>query len=166
MQKRFNGMEPRVTDSAFVSEISYLVGDVTVGEDASIWPFVCLRGDVGPTAVGQKSNIQEFTMLHDADVGESVTVGHNVVIDRASVDDLSLVGISSTLLPGSEIGSNCIIAAGTVVRENQTIPDEHIAYGVPADIEPLNEGQRERISKVFSEYVELKEQYRAAGQFE
>ena len=93
MEREVMGESPSVADSAFVSELAYLVGDVGVGPDASLWPFVCLRGDGRSTTVGEETNVQEFSMLHGADVGDRVTVGHNVVIDYADIGDDVLVGM-------------------------------------------------------------------------
>ena len=166
MLRTFDGDSPAISESAFVSEMAYLVGDVAVDAEASVWPFVCIRGDYGPTTIGRTTNVQDFTMLHEADLGERVTVGHSIVIDRASVGDRSLIGISSTLLPGSSVGDDCIVAGGAVVREGQEIPDGHLAYGVPAETRPLDEGHREEISWYAEEYLSLASRYRSEGGFE
>lgn len=166
MLRTFDGDSPVISDSAFVSEMAYLVGDVAVDAEASVWPFVCIRGDYGPTTVGRETNVQDFTMLHEAEVGDRVTIGHGVVIDRASVGDHSLIGISSTLLPGSSVGDDCIVAGGAVVREGQEVPDGHLAYGVPAETRPLTAEQREAITWYCDEYVSLASRYREEGGFE
>ncbi|WP_238709544.1 gamma carbonic anhydrase family protein [Natronorubrum halophilum] len=101
MERSVLDLAPEIADSAFVSELAYAVGDITVGERSSLWPFVCLRGDGGPTAVGSETNVQEFSMLHGATIGDRVTIGHNVVIDYATVEDDSLVGMSSTVQKGA-----------------------------------------------------------------
>lgn len=160
MQRAFEQTTPEVAESAFVSEMAYLVGDVTLDEEVSIWPFVCMRGDYGPIAVGAGTNVQDFTMLHEATVGSGVTIGHNVVIDRATVGDDVLVGISSTVLPGATVGDECIVAAGALVREDQDVPDGHMAYGAPAEIRPLDEGHVETIRWYAAEYRELATRYR------
>lgn len=160
MQRLFEETEPTVADSAFVSEMAYLVGDVTIEERASVWPFVCMRGDYGPITVGSETNIQDFTMLHEATIGSGVTVGHNAVVDRATVGDDVLIGMSSTVLPGATVGDECIVAAGSLVREDQEIPDGHMAYGSPAEIQPLSEEQIDEIHWYCEEYLELSERYR------
>lgn len=166
MQKPLNGDNPAVAESAFVSDQSYLIGDVVVGEQASLWPFTCLRGDGGTTVVGSETNVQEFTMLHGAILGDEVTVGHNVVVDYATVEDHSLVGMQSAVLRGATVESNCIVAAGAVVLQDQTIPEGHLAYGAPAQTKPLTDSQRDEISRVHEHYVELGQQYKDAGRFE
>ncbi|MGM0605052.1 MAG: gamma carbonic anhydrase family protein [Halobacteriota archaeon] len=155
MRRTFEGSTPEVAESAFVADLTFLTGDVTIGERASIWPFVCLRGDGGPVAVGNDTNVQEFTTLHGAQLGGEVTVGHGAVVDYATVADHSLVGMQSSILRGATIESNCIVAANAVVRHGQTIPEGHLAYGTPAETRPLTDEQIDEIDRLHREYVEL-----------
>jgi carbonic anhydrase/acetyltransferase-like protein (isoleucine patch superfamily) len=168
MQESIYGVSPVVAESAFVSKMAYLIGDVAVGERSSVWPFVCLRGDESdmPTRVGDECNVQEFTMLHGATLEDEVSIGHNVVVDYATVEEHSLVGMNSAVLRGATVGSNCLVAAGSLVRQGQTIPEGHLAYGVPAETRPLSETQREEISMVHEHYVELGRDYKETGRFE
>lgn len=161
MIRSFGERIPQVPDSAFISEMAYLIGDVTLGERTSMWPFACARGDFKSTTVGDKTNIQEFTMLHGAEIGSRVSIGHGVVIDEAIVGDETLIGISSAVLGDAVVGSNCIVAAGALVRENQEIPDGHIAYGVPAETQPLTDDHRELISWICDEYLGMMERYKS-----
>ena len=161
MMRAFEEHAPRVPDSAFVSEMAYVVGDVTLGERTSVWPFCCLRGDFKPTTVGDETNVQELTMLHGADVGSRVSIGHSVVIDEATVGDETLIGISSAVLGDAVVGSNCIVAAGALVREGQEIPDGHMAYGVPAETQPLTDDHRELISWICDEYLDMMDRYKS-----
>lgn len=163
MERPFERATPDIAESAYVSEMAYLIGDVTIDEDASVWPFVCMRGDYGPITVGEGTNVQDFTMLHEAEIGAGVTIGHNAVLDRTTVGNDVLVGISSTVLPDATIGNECIVAAGSLVREGQEVPDGHMAYGTPAQIQPLSEGHREEIRWYCREYVELAKRYRWDG---
>ncbi|WP_136716971.1 gamma carbonic anhydrase family protein [Halorientalis salina] len=166
MQRSLAATTPETDSTAFVSEMAYLVGDVTVGPNASLWPFVCLRGDSGPTTVGAETNVQEFSMLHGATVGDEVTIGHNVVVDYATVEDHSLVGMSSTVQKGATVESDCLVAAGSLVTEGQTIPEGHLAYGAPAETKPLTDAQRAEIGRVHELYVEHGQQYKEEGHFE
>lgn len=163
MQREVLGASPAVAESAFVSEMAYLVGDVQVGERASLWPFVCLRGDREGVVVGKESNVQEFSMLHGATIGDGVTVGHNVVVDYATVEDRALVGMSSTLQRGAVVESGSIVAPGCVVTEDQTVPEAHVAYGVPASTTPIEDAQQEEIGRVHELYVDHASTYKAAG---
>ena len=160
------GETPVVADSAFVSKLSYLVGDVAVGERASLWPFTCLRGDGGSVTVGDETNVLEFSMLHGADLGDRVTVGHGVVVDYATVEEFSLVGMNSCVLRDATVESGSIVAAGAVVLQEQTVPEGHLAYGAPAQTKPLTEDQRDEIARVHEHYVELSREYKGTGRFE
>lgn len=166
MRRDFDNQSPQVADDAFVSEMAYLVGDVTVQSDASLWPFVCLRGDGRSTRVGTETNVQEFSMLHGADIGDRVTVGHNVVIDYAEIRDDVLVGMQSAVMGGATVESNSIVAAGSIVLTDQTIPEGHLAYGAPAETRPLTDEQRREIVETQEHYVELGREYRATGSLE
>lgn len=166
MRERIFGEEPFVADSAFVSKLSYLVGDVAVGPRSSLWPFVCLRGDGASTTVGEESNVQEFSMLHGATIGNEVTIGHNVVVDYATVEDHALVGMQSAVLRGATVESDSIVAAGAIVLQDQTIPEGHLAYGAPAKTKPLTDDQRDEIARVHEHYVELGRSYKETGRFE
>jgi carbonic anhydrase/acetyltransferase-like protein (isoleucine patch superfamily) len=166
MLRTFRGDSPSTADSAFISEMAYLVGDVTIDAESSVWPFVCIRGDHKQVPVGTKSNVQEFSMVHGADIGDRVTIGHNVTLDFATVGNNSLIGMSSTILKDAEIGSNCIVAAGTVVREEETIPDGHIAYGNPLETKPIEDKHRDRIKIPMEHYVDLGKEVKFEGGLE
>ncbi|RLM53675.1 gamma carbonic anhydrase family protein [Halobellus sp. Atlit-31R] len=163
MQRTFEGAEPVVADSAFVSEMAYLVGDVAVDERASVWPFVCLRGHGTTVEVGAETNVQEFTTLHGASLGDGVTVGHGAVVDYATVEDHSLVGMQSAVMRGATVENHCIVAANAVVLQDQTIPSGHMAYGTPAETRPLTDAQLAQIEETHETYVELAARFRDAG---
>ncbi|WP_299334416.1 gamma carbonic anhydrase family protein [Haloplanus sp.] len=193
MEREVMGESPSVADSAFVSEMAYLVGDVDVGTDASLWPFVCLRGDIRETVVGAGTNVhtvgynyvkifdtpgcrntsrdysrqyQEFSMLHGARVGDRVTVGHNVVIDHADVGDDALIGMSSTVQFDARVESNSLVAAGSLVTEDTVVPEGHLAYGVPAETRELTPEQAAVIEETADHYLKNRRVYKAAGGLE
>lgn len=163
MQRAFEDVEPTVAESAFVSEMAYLVGDVAVGPRASVWPFVCLRGHGTGVEVGEETNVQEFTTLHGATLGDGVTVGHGAVVDYADVGDHCLVGMQSAVMRGATVEEGSVVAANAVVRRDQTIPSGHLAYGTPAETRPLTDDQREQIRETHETYVELAARFRDAG---
>ena len=163
MQRSFEGAEPEVASDAFVSEMAYLVGDVAVGERSSLWPFVCLRGHGTPVEVGAETNVQEFTTLHGATLGDEVTVGHGAVVDYAEVGDHSLVGMQSAVMGGATVEDHCVVAANAVVLQEQTVPSGHLAYGTPAETRPLTDEQRAAIGETHETYVELAARFRDAG---
>ena len=166
MQREVLGESPTVAQSAFVSEMAYLVGDVQVGERSSLWPFVCLRGDREAVVVGAETNVQEFSMLHGAHVGDRVTVGHNVVVDYADIGDDVLVGMSSTVQYGATVESNSLVAAGSLVTEDTVVPAGHLAYGVPAETRELTPEQAAVIEETADHYRENRRAYKAAGGLE
>ncbi|MGQ4557582.1 DapH/DapD/GlmU-related protein [Halobellus sp. GM3] len=163
MQRSFEDWDPDVAESAFVSEMAYLVGDVTVDERASIWPFVCLRGHGTTVSVGAETNVQEFTTLHGASLGDAVSVGHGAVIDYAEVGDHTLVGMQSTVLSGATVGDHCIVAANAVVLHDQHVPSGHMAYGTPAETRPLTDEQLAQIDRTHETYLNLGARFRDAG---
>lgn len=160
MQRSYHGTYPTVHDDAYIWEHTSLIGDVTVGAESSVWPYVCLRGDTSPTTIGARSNIQEFSMIHGATIGDRVTIGHAAVVDYAAIADDVLIGMSSAVMRGATVESNAIVAAGSVVLQGETIPAEHMAYGIPASVKPVSEPQRAEIQRVADHYVELSQEYR------
>lgn len=159
----FEGKEPEIPESAFVSEMAYVVGDVVLREESSVWPFVCIRGDVGQTILGERSNVQDHSMLHKAKVGSDVTIGHHVTVDQAKVQDECLIGINSSVLQGAVVESGSVVAAGAVVREGMTVPEGHMAYGVPADVKPLDDTVSNQIPHYASTYVKNRERWKEDG---
>lgn len=155
--------KPTVPSSAFVSEMAYVVGDVLLGDEVSVWPFACLRGDHQQIVVGEKSNVQDGSVLHAATVGDRVTVGHNVVVDRATIGDDSLVGIGSTVLPGAKVESNCLVAADTTVREGVTVPEGHLVFGSSGESVPLTGEHEEQIQQSWKDYLEFQARFEDAG---
>jgi carbonic anhydrase/acetyltransferase-like protein (isoleucine patch superfamily) len=134
--------------------MAYVVGDVTLGERSSVWPFVCIRGDIGPTTVGEGSNVQDHSMLHEAEIGDGVTVGHNVTVDRSRV------------LRDAVVREGSVVAAGAVVREGQEVPPGSLAYGVPAETHELDEAVREQIPVYAQSYVENRARWKEAGEYD
>jgi carbonic anhydrase/acetyltransferase-like protein (isoleucine patch superfamily) len=166
MIRSLGGETPAVPDSAFVNETAYVVGDVTLGEKSSVWPFVCIRGDIGPTTVGDRSNVQDHSMLHEAEIGDGVTLGHNVTVDQATVEDNCLVGIGASVLRGATVREGSIVAAGAVVREGQEVPPGSLAYGVPAETREIDDTMQEQIPVYAQSYVENRATWKDAGGFD
>jgi carbonic anhydrase/acetyltransferase-like protein (isoleucine patch superfamily) len=128
----FEGEAPTIDDGAYVSRDATLVGDVLVETDASVWPGVVLRGDVGPVRVGVESHVGDNATIHASTLGDRVMVGHGAVLNEATVQDGSLVGFNATLNSRVEVGTGSIIASGTVIPEDAEIPPESFVRGVPA----------------------------------
>ena len=133
------GILPRVSPSARGAENIALIGDVTIGEQVSLWYGCVLRGDVSPIVVGDGSNIQDGCILHGATglptiVGRQVVVGHNAIVHGCTVEDGCLIGMGATLLNGCRIGAESIVGAGALVAENKVIPPRSLVLGVPGRV--------------------------------
>lgn len=101
-------------------------------------------------------------MLHGAELGDRVTVGHGAVVDFARVEDDALIGMNSAVMGGATVESNCVVAANAVVLQDQTVPEGHMAYGTPAETRPLTDEQLAQISATRDHYVDLGRRFRAA----
>jgi carbonic anhydrase/acetyltransferase-like protein (isoleucine patch superfamily) len=135
----FEGAAPTIADEARVSNESTLVGDVTVAANASVWPGVVLRGDIGPVRVGEASHVTDNALLHASVVGDRVMVGHGAVLNEATVGDDALVGFNATINTDVTVGERSLVAAGCVVPEGRDVPPESFVRGVPAQVTPLSE---------------------------
>ena len=133
-----DGIAPQVADSAWVADSAQVIGRVELGEDASVWFGVVIRGDQPePVRIGRRSNIQEACVLH-ADlgqpltVGEDVTVGHQAMLHGCTIGDGTLIGIGAVVLNGARIGRHCLVGAGALVTEGKAFPDGSLIVGSPA----------------------------------
>lgn len=134
----FEGAEPDIDGYAHVSTEATVVGDVTVGPNANVWPGVVLRGDVAPVEIGRESAIGDNAVLHASTVGEKVMVGHGAVLNDTTVEDGALVGFNSTVSDAT-IGARSIVAMGTVVPPGYDVPPDSFVRGMPATVTPLDE---------------------------
>ncbi|ELY52541.1 gamma carbonic anhydrase family protein [Natronolimnohabitans innermongolicus] len=135
----FEGTEPTVDESAAVSRDATLVGDVRVEADASVWPGVVCRGDIGPVRIGRETHVGDNATIHASELADRVMVGHGAVLNEATVEEGALVGFNATINTGSTVGSGSVVAAGTVVPDEYEIPPSSFVRGVPAEITPLEE---------------------------
>jgi carbonic anhydrase/acetyltransferase-like protein (isoleucine patch superfamily) len=128
---------PRVHETAWVADSAEVVGQVELGEHASVWFGVVIRGDSALIRVGRNSNVQDNSVLHADEgtpltIGENVTVGHQVMLHGCTIGDGTLIGIQAIVLNGATIGRNCIVAAGAVVTEGKAFEDGTLILGAPA----------------------------------
>ncbi len=136
--KSVRGFDPIIGNDCYLAENATIVGDVVVGEGCSIWFNAVLRGDVNSIRIGNHVNIQDGSVLHTLyekstiEIGDYVSVGHNVTIHGASVKDYALIGMGSTLLDHAEVGEGAIVAAGALVLAGTKIGDYELWGGVPA----------------------------------
>ncbi|MDQ2919422.1 MAG: gamma carbonic anhydrase family protein, partial [Verrucomicrobiota bacterium] len=127
---------PRIHSSAFVVPTATIIGDVSLGEESSVWYGAVLRGDINRIVIGPRTNIQDNVVVHLSDdhpaiVGELVTIGHSAIIHACTIDDEILIGMGAIILDGAEIGARSIIGANTLVTVGKKIPPGSLVYGSP-----------------------------------
>jgi carbonic anhydrase/acetyltransferase-like protein (isoleucine patch superfamily) len=123
-----------MAQNIYIDATAVIIGDVQIGEGASIWPLAVLRGDEGPVVIGEGSNVQDHAIVHVGKIGKNVTVGHAAVINRATVGDNCIIGMNSSILDNAQIGEECIIGANAVVIAGTIVPPRSIVVGVPGRI--------------------------------
>jgi carbonic anhydrase/acetyltransferase-like protein (isoleucine patch superfamily) len=160
-------LSPDIAASAWVADSARVIGNVSLGDDASVWFGVVIRGDTERIAIGRGSNIQDNSVVHaDAgfpvSVGENVTVGHQAMLHGCTIGDHSLIGIQAVVLNGAKIGSHCLVGAGALVTEGQSFPDGSLILGTPARVvRQLSPEQRQGLEKSAAHYVENARRYKA-----
>lgn len=168
MIRSLNGKTPKIADSVFVSEAAYIIGDVEIDEDSSIWPGAIIRADFGKIKIGKECAIEDNCVLHAAPssliIGDNVHIGHGAVVNCHKIGDRVLIGINSTLLHESEIGNRCIIGANCLILREMKVPDGSFVAGVPGEI--VGEASPQQlwwVTKGSSRYAELAKQYKKQG---
>jgi carbonic anhydrase/acetyltransferase-like protein (isoleucine patch superfamily) len=166
MIRRYQGKTPVIPASCYVDVSAQVIGDVELGEQASVWMNAVLRGDVNSIRVGARSNVQDCAVLHGMRyvypviVGEMVTIGHNATVHGCVLEDEVLVGIGATILNNARVGEGSIIAAGAVVPEQMVIPANSLVVGVPAKIKKtLGDEDRKLILKYANNYLDYTKIY-------
>jgi carbonic anhydrase/acetyltransferase-like protein (isoleucine patch superfamily) len=156
------GRTPVVPASAFVAPTAVVVGDVVLGEDASVWYGCVVRGDVGSITIGARTNIQDGCILHltrgrgALQIGDEVTAGHRAILHGATIHDRCLIGMGAIVLDDSEIGEESLIAAGSVVLERTIVPPRSFVAGIPASVRgPIPPDYLARLRESADHYVLL-----------
>jgi len=161
MIRSYQGKTPVVPPSCYVDQSAQLIGDVELGEQASVWMNAVLRGDVNSIRLGARSNVQDCAVLHGMRylypviVGEMVTIGHNATVHGCVLEDAVLVGIGAVILNNARVGEGSIIAAGAVIPEQMVIPPNSLVAGVPGNIKKtLGDEDRKMILKYAQNYLD------------
>jgi len=164
MIRSFRGTKPRIAASAYIDPGANVIGDVEIGERASIWPCVVLRGDIEPIRVGAETNIQDGAIVHTdkgfpAIIGDRVSVGHAAVLHGCTVGEDSLIGIGACVLTGAKIGRGAVVAAGSLVPEGMEVEPDMLVMGTPAKPRrPVTPEEKVRFQKGVGGYVERGQQ--------
>jgi carbonic anhydrase/acetyltransferase-like protein (isoleucine patch superfamily) len=165
--RTLNGVTPKVAETAWVSEFAYVVGNVEIGEYASIWPGVTIRGD-SPNAIkiGDYVNVQEGSVVHGNGlvIEDHVSVGHSVVVHCDRVGSGSLLGNNSTILNRVKLGEHCLVAANSVVLAGTDIPAKSFVTGVPGQVKrEVTEAQMAAMRRTSEELVKRAKMFRDSG---
>lgn len=170
--RSFEGISPKIADSAFIDENSVVTGNVTIGDDSSVWPCCSVRGDVHSISIGKRTNIQDGSILHvshDSEyapggfkltVGNDVTVGHNVVLHACTIEDECLIGMGSVVLDGSVVQSGAMIGAGSLVPPHKVLEGGYMWLGSPVKrVRELSEKEKSFLKYSAEQYVSLKNRH-------
>ena len=173
MIRTFEGITPVIGASTFIDETAVVIGNVTIGEESSVWPTTVIRGDVNRITIGDRTSIQDGSVLHvnhDADynpggdplsVGSGVTVGHKVMLHGCNIEDRCLIGMSSTILDKVVVESNTIIGAGSLVSPGKVLEGGYLYVGVPArQIRRLTDEELAYLDYAADFYAQLKSRHR------
>jgi carbonic anhydrase/acetyltransferase-like protein (isoleucine patch superfamily) len=164
----YGDASPHVAESAWVAPGAFVIGDVSLGEESSVWYGAVLRGDTEPIRIGARTNVQDGCILHTdpgypAVVGEGCVLGHNAVVHGCEIKDNCLVGMGATILNGAKIGAGSIVAAGAVVPEGREFPPRSLIVGIPAKrLGDVSGEQASDIGRGASRYVERAAAHREA----
>ena len=155
-----DGKAPQLAEGTWVADSAQIIGNVTLGENASVWFGAVLRGDTEPITIGRNSNVQDLSVLHtDVDcpltIGDNVTIGHQVMLHGCTIGDNTLIGIQAVVLNRAKIGRNSIVGAGAVVTEGKEFPDNSLIVGAPAKaIRLLDDAATAKLLQRAQHYVE------------
>ena len=160
---------PQIHESAFVAEGAKIIGDVVLKANSSIWYNSVCRGDINQIIIGERSNIQDNSVIHLENdqgviIGNDVTVGHNAIIHGCTINDGALIGMGAIIMNSAIIGRGAVIGAGAVVKENMNVPELSLVVGVPGKIiKTLSEATFEQNIKWAKKYVRLAEIHQKAN---
>jgi carbonic anhydrase/acetyltransferase-like protein (isoleucine patch superfamily) len=161
----YNGIKPRLNEPVFIADGVRIIGDVSIGQDCSVWYNAVLRGDLAPIQIGRRSNIQDGTIGHvnlnqPLIVGEDVSVGHGAIIHGCTIGRGALIGMGAIILNGAVIGDYALIGAGAVVTENKIIPSHTLSLGSPARVvRELTVDDLNRMKITADSYVQKGKEY-------
>jgi len=168
----FKSILPEINTSAYIDAAACVIGDVVIGADSSVWPMVAIRGDVNSIRIGERSNIQDGSVLHVTHkgplspegnalhIGSDVTIGHGAVIHACTIEDECLIGMGSVILDGAVIQKGAMVGAGSVVAPGKVLPGGYLYLGSPArQVRELNQKEKDFLAYSAQHYVQLKNDY-------
>jgi gamma-carbonic anhydrase len=166
MIRSFNNIFPKVHQTAFVTDDAIVIGDVEIGEDASVWFGSIVRGDVNYIRIGARTNIQDGCVIHVSSrthptiLEEEITVGHRVTLHGCHVERGCLIGIGSILMDGVRVGAQSLVGAGSLLTPGTQVPPRSLVLGSPARVKrELTDDELAFLDRSWRNYVELKAKY-------
>lgn len=163
----YQGIEPRIHPSVFIAEGAQIIGDVEIGAESSVWFNTVIRGDVHYIRIGEKTNVQDNSVLHVTHetyplvIGSGVTVGHGAILHAATIKDYCLIGMGAIVLDNATVGPYSFVAAGSLVLEGFEVPEGVLVAGVPAKIKRvLTDEERRQIVQSAQNYIKYVKSYR------
>ncbi len=170
--RSFENFTPQIDQTVFVDDSAVVTGNVSIGEDSSVWPCCSIRGDIHTITIGARTNIQDGSILHvthDSEyapggfgltVGDDVTVGHNVVLHACTVESLCLIGMGSVVLDGALVQSGAMVGAGSLVPPNKVLEGGYMWLGSPVKrVRPLTDKEKSFLKYSAQQYVKLKNRH-------
>ena len=174
--REFEGVLPNIDPSAYIDDAALVIGDVEIGKDSSVWPFVVIRGDVNRIRIGELTNIQDNSVLHVThdgpynpggyalQVGNRVTVGHRAILHGCTINDNCLIGMGATIMDGAVIQTNTIVGAGSLVTPGKLLESGYLWLGSPVrQVRPLSDDEIKAIEYSTNHYVKLKNRHHASN---
>lgn len=160
--RSFEGVEPEIADSAYVDDAAVVIGDVTIGPEASVWPNTTLRGDHGPLVVGEGANVQDGAILHETvEIEPYATIGHTAIVHNCVVGERAMVGMGAVVLDDAVVGARSLVGAGSVVTEGTEVPAETLVAGTPAEVIKEVDPEDSVWTEAGDRYVELSRRHMA-----
>ena len=172
MLKEFEGVLPKIADSAFIDESAVIIGDVVIGEDSSVWPITAIRGDVNIIRIGHSTNIQDGSVLHgshaseysptgaELHIGNQVTVGHKVLLHGCRIGNQCLIGMGSIVMDNAIVNDRVMIGSGSLVTPGKVLESGYMYIGSPARrARALSDREIESLIYTADYYVSLKNRY-------
>ena len=170
--RTFNGIQPNISATAYIDETALVVGDVSIGDDTSLWPMTVARGDVHHISIGARTNIQDGSVLHvtqdnqfnpggyPLNIGNDVTIGHGAIIHACTIDDLALIGMGAVILDGARIPTRVMVGAGALVSPGKELESGYLYIGSPArQARRLTDKELAYLEFSAQHYVELKNRH-------
>lgn len=165
MIQKYRNLEPQINETCFIAPGSFIIGEVTIGKNSSVWYHGVIRGDMAKIVIGENTNIQDGCIIHcktgiEVSIGNNITIGHGALLHSCTIDDGSLIGMGAIILDGVKIGKNCLIAAGAVVTPNTVIGDGSLVMGNPAIVKQNLTGEAiAQFQNSALHYVDLAKEY-------